>query len=190
MEIMLSLHCGCTITPKKCARSKNHFLWVLKKFQCHFFALFIVVFVGFYTEIWYRLKTEISSIWQGKSKFISRACGFETKTWGTRTSGQQGRLKLLFDINYEARCFHFRQIKVFHFILQLIRFLMKLLYSNNGLTNKRPLMLQGPESCNPKRQCTTGVNMDSPGTSQQQQDSYNMRVSSLSFGICIFEWSK
>ena len=63
---------------------------------------------------------------------------------------------------------------------------MKLLYSNNGLTNKRPLMLQGPEHCNPKRQCTTG--MENPGTSQQQpqqqpqqqqqqqQDSYNMRV--------------
>ncbi|CAB3989399.1 heat shock factor 1 isoform X3 [Paramuricea clavata] len=56
---------------------------------------------------------------------------------------------------------------------KLIRFLMKLLYSNNGLTNKRPLMLTGPESGNPKRQCTTGVNMDNPGASQQ--DSYNMR---------------
>ena len=60
---------------------------------------------------------------------------------------------------------------------------MKLLYSNNGLTNKRPLMLQGPESSNPKRQCTTGVNMDNPGTSQQQQQSsYNIRVS-ICFGM-------
>ena len=38
-------------------------------------------------------------------------------------------------------------------------------------------MLQGPEHINPKRPCPSGVNMDNPGTSQQQQqDSYNMRV--------------
>lgn len=42
-------------------------------------------------------------------------------------------------------------------------------------------MIQGPEAINPKRQCTTGVNMESPGTSQQQ-DSYNIRVS-----VCLFD---
>ncbi|XP_046842486.1 heat shock factor protein 1-like isoform X2 [Xenia sp. Carnegie-2017] len=57
---------------------------------------------------------------------------------------------------------------------KLIRFLMKLLYSNNGLTNKRPLMIQGPESLNAKRPCSSGVNMDNPGPSQQQS-SYSMR---------------
>lgn len=36
-------------------------------------------------------------------------------------------------------------------------------------------MLQGaPE--NVKRQCTQPLNMDNPGTSQTQQDNYNLRV--------------
>ena len=46
-------------------------------------------------------------------------------------------------------------------------------------------MLQGPESSNPKRQCTTGVSMDNAGTSQQQQNSYNIRVS-ICLGIYNF----